>query len=383
MPTRKAYKYRLYPTTEQGQAMADMLETHRHLYNRALAERKTAWEERQESVSYGQQSAHLKDERTTNAFLARTNFSSCQATLRRLDRAFQAFFRRVKAGDTPGYPRFKSQNRFDTVEFPSYGDGCKWDETQTRVYFQHIGLVKVKVHRSIEGTIKTISFKREADGWHVVVSCELPDAELAPSALPATGIDLGLKAFLVTADGQTIAPPRYYRKAQAALRRAQRSVARKQKGSNRHTKAVHRLAKHHLHVRNQRRNFHHQTAYHLTHQYGAIVHEALNIQGIARSRLAKSTHDVGWGQFLSILHSKAEGAGVRVIAVPPANTTQQCSACGALPETPQQRKRLSDRVHRCPSCGYMADRDLNAARNILRLGRSLQASTWADTPCVA
>ena len=111
-------------------------------------------------------------------------------------------------------------------------------------------------------------------------------------------------------------------------------------------------------------------------QYGMIAHEALNIQGIARSRLAKSTHDVGWGQFLSILHSKAEGAGVQVIAVPPANTTQQCSACGALPETPGQRKRLGDRVHRCPSCGYMADRDLNAAQNMLRLGRSLQALTW-------
>src|SRR5215469_7769382 len=124
---RKAFKYRLYPTTVQEQAMTEMLETHRRLYNQALAERKTAWEQERRTVTYGQQSANLKDERTTNAFVARTNFSSCQATLRRLDRAFQAFFRRVKAGETPGYPRFKSRNRFDTVEFPSYGDGCKRD----------------------------------------------------------------------------------------------------------------------------------------------------------------------------------------------------------------------------------------------------------------
>jgi putative transposase len=303
--------------------------------------------------------------------------------LRRLDRAFQAFFRRLKAGETPGYPRFKGRARFDTVEFPSYGDGCKWDGATAHVYFQHIGLVKVKMHRPIEGTIKTISCKREADGWHVVCSCELPDVGVAPSPLPATGIDLGLKAFLVTADGREIAPPRYYRQAHKALRRSQRAVARKQKGSNRRKKAVRVLAKRALHVASQRRNFHHQTARHLIGQYGMIAHEALNIQGIARSRLAKSTHDAGWGQFLTILHRKAEGAGVQVIAVPPANTTQQCSACGALPATPEQRKRLGDRVHRCPSCGYVADRDLNAAQNILRLGRSLQASTWPTGACVA
>jgi putative transposase len=371
---RKAFQYRLYPTAQQEQALAEMLETHRHLYNRALAERKTAWDERQESVSYGQPSTHLKDERTTNPYLARTNFSSCQATLRRLDRAFQAFFRRLKGGEAPGYPRFKGANRFDTVEFPAYGDGCKLEGALA--YFQHVGHVKIKLHRPVEGNIKTISFKREADGWHVVFSCELPDAEIAPSPLPATGIDLGLKVFLVTADGREIAPPRYYRKAQAALRRSQRAVARKQKGSKRRKKAIQNLAKQHLHVANQRRNFHHQVARQLVSDYGMIAHEALNIQGIARSRLAKSTHDVGWGYFLGILHSKAEGAGVQVMAVAPNDTTQQCSACGEAPETPEQRKTLSDRVHRCSACGYTADRDLNAAQNILRLGRSLQASTF-------
>ena len=388
---RTACKYRLYPTAEQAQeqeqeqaqALAKMLETHRRLYNQALAERTAAWEREQRTVPYGQQSAHLKDERTTNAFLARTNFSSCQATLRHLDRAFHAFVRRVKAGETPGYPRFKGCNRFATVEFPSYGDGCKMGDARGRIYFQHIGRITIKLHRPVEGTIKTISFKREADGWHVVLSCVLPDVVIAPSNLPATGIDLGLKVFLVAADGHQIAPPRYYRQAQAALRRSQRAVARAQKGSHRRKKAVHRVAKQHLHVANQRRNFHHQVARQLVTQHGMIAHEALSIQGIARTRLAKSTYDAGWGQFLSILHSKAEGAGVQVIAVPPANTTQQCSACGALPETPEQRKRLGDRVHCCPSCGYTTDRDRNAAQNILRLGRSRQASTWADTPSVA
>jgi putative transposase len=372
----KAFKYRLFPTEQQEQAMAEMPVTHHHLYNRALAERKTAWEERRESVSYGQQSAHVKDERTTNAYLARTNFSSCQATLRRHDRAFHAYFRRLKAGETPGYPRSKGRTRYDTVEFPTYGDSCKLDGSLA--YFQHIVRVKIKLHRRIEGTIKTLSVTREADGWHVIFACALSDADAAaaPSPLPATGIDLGLKAFLVIADGREIAPPRSSpHGAEGAQACATRGGAQAQ-GEHRRKKAVQRLAKDHLHVANQRRTFHHHIARHLINHCGMIAHEALNIQGIARTRLARSTHDVGGGQFRTILHRKAEGAGRRVIAVPAANTTQQCSACGALPETPEQRKTLGDRVHCCPSCGYTADRALTAAQNILRLGRSLQASPF-------
>jgi putative transposase len=367
---RKAFKYKAYPSRQKDAAMATMVETHRHLYNRALAERKMAWEQDRRSVSYGDQSANLKIERRTNPYLAATNFSSCQATLRRLDKAFQAFFRRVKAGETPGYPRFKGRNRFATVEFPSYGDGCK--VKGNRVYFQHIGWVRIKLHRPIEGTIKTVSFTREADGWHVIFSCELGEVEAAPHPGPMVGCDLGLKAFLVTSDGESIAPPKFYRKAERALRRAQRRVSRRQKGSKRRAKAVQILARAHLHIANQRKDFHHKTARTLVTQYGTIVHEKLNITGIARSRLAKSTHDVGWGQFLRILHSKAAEAGCVMIPVPAKDTTQACSACGKMPEVP---KTLKDRVHRCAWCGYEADRDLNAALNIKRLGSSRQALT--------
>jgi len=141
---RRAFRYRLYPTRRQTRALLTMLDTHRHLYNRALAERKDAWEQEQRSVRYSDQSAQLKTERTINPSLAQTNFSSCQATLRRLDKTFQAFFRRLKTGETPGYPRFKGQDRFDTVEYPGYGDGCKL--TGDRVYFQHIGTVRIVLH---------------------------------------------------------------------------------------------------------------------------------------------------------------------------------------------------------------------------------------------
>lgn len=375
---RKAFKYRLYPTPQQDAAMSTMLETHRRLYNDALSERKQAWELTQHSVSYGDQSGQLKAARTTNSFLTTTNFSSCQATLRRLDKAFVAFFRRIKAGETPGYPRFKDRNRFDTVEFPSYGDGCRFDGR--KVYFQHIGRVKVKLHRPSEGQIKTVAFTREAGNWYVVFSCDLGDVVAPPAPGPVVGIDLGLKAFLVTSDGESIPPPRSYRQAQIALRRAQRKVARRQKGSKRRAKAVGLLQKQHQRIGNLRRDFHHKTARVLVSRYGSIVHEHLNIRGIARSRLAKSTLDVAWGTFLSILAHKAEEAGVRVIAVPPHNTTQMCSRCGTLPEA---KKTLADRVHRCSSCGYVADRDRNAAQNVLGLGSSLQDKTCANRQCVS
>jgi len=367
---RRAYKYRLYPTREQEAALAAMLETHRRLYNNALEQRKTVYDQEQRSVCYKEQSGLLKGRRLEDPFLAKTNFSSCQATLRRLDKAFQAFFRRVKAGEKPGFPRFKGRNRFDTVEFPSYGDGCKFDGA--KVYFQHVGWLKVKLHRPVDGKIKTVSFTREPDGWHVVFSCELPDPEVAASTLPAVGIDVGLKSFLVTSDGESVEPPKFYRQAQAKLRRAQRHVARCKKGSNRRRKAVKRVAKLHQHVANQRKDFHHKTALALVQTHGVIAVEDLNIKGIARTRLAKSTHDAAWGQFLAILTYKAAEAGSVVIAVDPRNTTQACSNCGALPDTP---KTLADREHNCPHCGFVTDRDHNAAVNILQRGLRCQALT--------
>lgn len=370
---RKAFKFRLYPTPAQVTALETMLETHRRLYNHALAERRDAYQQEQRTVRYGEQSAHLKSERLTNHYLAATNFSSCQATLRRLDRAFAAFFRRVKAGDKPGYPRFRGMGRFDTVEFPSHGDGCKL--AGDRVYFQHVGSVKVKLHRPVEGAIKTLSVKRETEHWYLIVSCDLGDAPAKRPVQRTVGIDLGLKAFLTTSDGEQIAPPQFYRKAQAKLRRAQRRLSRCKDGSNRRKKAKQRVARLHQHVANQRRDWQHKAALALVNRHDLIAHEDLNTKGLARTRLAKSIHDAGWAQFLAILTSKAEGAGVSVIAVDARNTTQVCSDCGALPAVPLT---LRDRVYHCASCNLSLDRDTNAALNIKqRLGCSRQAPTEA------
>src|SRR5215210_2609668 len=367
---RKAFKYRLYPNRPQVEALDAMLGAHRRLYNLALRDRRDTYETERRSVSYGEQSGRFKESRKVLPSFAALNFSSAQATLRRLDKAFKAFFRRVKAGECPGYPRFRGEERFRTVEFPSYGDGCKLKDNG-RLYIQRIGHIKVKLHRPIEGRIKTVSLKRSCGKWYVVFSCDLGDAPEATGDGPAVGIDLGLKSFLITSDGASVEPPRYYRKAQKKLRRTQRSLSRKKKGSAQRNKARHRVAKLHEKTANQRRDFHHKQARKLVDAHGLIAHEALNVKGIARTRLAKSTHDAGWAQFVNILAGKAEEAGVRVVAVDPQNTTQACSSCGAMPEV---KKTLSDRTHSC-SCGYVADRDVNAARNILGLGLSLRDGT--------
>jgi putative transposase len=376
---QRAYIFKLYPTRAQALALAEQVETHRRLYNRALAERTAAYATEQRTLTYGEQAATLKAQRASSPFLARANFSSCQRTLKRVDRAFAAFFRRVKAGQAPGYPRFKGRGRFDTVEY-THTDGCRFFGTS--LYVQHVGRVKAKQHRPVEGQIKAVSLTRKADGWHVCVVCDRGQPAVVPSELPAVDIDVGLTNFLATSEGETVGPLRAYRRAQAALRRAQRRVARRRKGSGRRRKAVAQVRRLHLKVARQRRDFHHKTALSLTRRYGLIAHERLAITGLSRSRLAKSTLDAGWGGFLTILGHKAVEAGVSVVAVPPYGTSQRCSACGALPAVP---KTLKDRVHACP-CGYTAGRDVNSARNILLLaagrrpGQGRQDTTGAVAP---
>lgn len=363
---RRAYKFRLFTNRSQELALDAMLEQHRRLYNLALRERRDVYEAEERSVFYGEQSGRFKESRKTSPGFAALNFSSAQATLRRLDKAFKAFFRRCRSGDAPGYPRYKPEDRFRTVEFPSHGDGWRLKDNG-RLYLQNIGHVKVKLHRPIEGTIKTVSVRRSCGKWYVVFSCDLGDAPEAYGDGPAVGVDLGLKSFLVTSSGASVEPAHHYRKASKKLRRAQRSLARKRKGSKRRGKARRRVAKLHEKTANQRRDFHHKEARKLVDHHGLIAHEALNVKGIARTRLAKSTLDAGWAQFLNVLSYKAEEAGTAVVAVDPRNTTQVCSACGALPKI---KKTLSDRVHSCP-CGYTADRDVNAALNVLHLGQGL------------
>jgi len=360
---RRAFKYHLYPNTNQEHELGIMLETHRRLYNAALEQRNFVWSQHRMSINYGNQSAELPDLRASNEWFKKTNAASCQATLRRLDKAFQRFFERVKRGETPGYPRFKAKDRFNSIEFPAYGDGIKLIDNKLRV--QHIGTIKIKLHRSVGGRIKTVSLKREADKWYAVFSCEIESTKASVNRLPETGIDMGLENFLTDSDGKHEPNPRYLKAELPALRVAQRSISRKKKGGKNRKKIVRTVRRIHARVKNQRREHHYQVADRLIRRFGFIGAERLTVANMVKNRLlSRAISDAGWSQFKSILKHKANKAGASVVEVDPRGTSQKCSGCGK--DVP---KSLKERWHSCPHCGLLIHRDHNAALNILARAR--------------
>jgi len=378
----RSYKYRLYPNRQQSEYLNRVLEIHRQLYNCALQERRDAWQKCRVSVNYYHQANQLKAIRSEDEDAAWLNYSSIQQTLRRLDKAFQAFFRRVKRGQTPGYPRFKSERRWKSVRYV-FGDGVTFSNGRLRI--QNVGKIRVKWHRPIPvgAKIKAALLKKANDKWHVLFELELPDPEPAQHTGPAVGIDLGLSSLAALSTGELVEAPKYFRKAQAELRRQQRRVSRRKKFSHRWRKAQHQVAKTHAKVANQRKDFAHKLSRRLATDYSVIAVEDLNVSGMAKSRLSKSIHDAGWSMLLRMLAYKAEEAGATLVSVDPYNTSQACSRCGCL-----VRKDLGVRVHDCPHCGLVIDRDVNAAINILHLalneaGLAFRASTWPVGACVA
>ena len=354
---RLTFKYRIYPTKPQAGFLVGELRDAASLYNAALEERIGAWKVCHKSINYYDQANQLKAMRADGC-LTLANFSCCQDVLRRVDKTYKAFFARVKRGEKPGFPRYRSARRYDSITFPSYGDGCRLlDSGKLRV--QGAGHIKVKLHRPVEGEIKTVTIKRDAGRWFVCFSVECEPLPL-PASDRVTGIDVGLNSFAVLADGSEIQNPRHYRNAEARLRRAQRKVARrKNKRSNRRRKAVMLLQRAHVHIGNQRRDFQHKVSRDLINKYGLIAVEDLNVKSLAGGMFAKSVHDAGWSMFVAMLTYKAEDAGRRVVKVDPRGTSQTC-ICGA-----SVRKSLADRWHDCPACGLSASRDHVSARIIL------------------
>jgi putative transposase len=379
---RKTYKYKLVPTAEQERALAFVLRRCCELYNAALQERRDAWQKCGISITAAGQSAQLPAVKEERPEYRDVHSQVLQDVLTRLDRAFQAFFRRVQHGETPGYPRFKSSTRYDSFTYKQFGNGATLDNGG--LVLSKIGRIAVRWSRHLEGAPKTVTIRREADGWYVTFSCADVPIQPLPLTGQATGIDLGLEFFATLADGSQITNPRIFRVAEMQLKRAQRRVARRQQGSNRRKKAVKLLAKVHQKVRRARADFHYKTALALVRQNDTIYHEDVQPANLVKNHLlAKSISDAGWSGFLSILSFKAVEAGKTVIAVPAAYTSQACSGCGAL-----VHKGLSVRWHECPECGTSLHRDQNAALNILRLGRERssgagqapQALTWAVGP---
>ncbi|GIH60431.1 hypothetical protein Msi02_12480 [Microbispora siamensis] len=314
--------------------------------------------------------------------------------MRRLDKAFRAFFARIREGHVPGFPRFKGRGWFDTVEWPKDGDGCRWDSqpghpTATFVRLQGIGHVRAHRHRPVRGRVKTISIKREGSRWYVILSCDDVPAETLPATGAAVGVDMGVASLVTTSDGDPLANPRHLEASAGRLAAAQRALACKKRGSKRRRKAVARVAALHAKVRRQRLDTAHKAALTLVRGYDVIVHEDLRIANMTRSAagaierpgrnvaaksgLNRSILDAGWGVFLRVLAYKAESAGRELIAVDPRNTSRTCSRCGHCAKD----NRLTQAEFACTTCGHTAHADVNAATNILRAGLVLRDAAEA------
>lgn len=361
------FKYRLYPTPNQCRELEIQLETHRRLYNAALEQRQLAYKTRRLALSFFDQSKQLKELRATDPYQNRTNAGSQQGTLLRLDRAFKAFFTRVKCGQKTGYPRFKSKGQINSIDFTTYGSGIKIKGK--KLYIQHVGNLKLVLHRPVKGKIKTATVKREGEKWYVLFACDLGPICFVSNGLSSVGLDIGLESFLTLSNGETVENPKFLKKSLPKLKRLQRKVSRcKLKGRNRQ-KAKQRLTATHNTIKNQRKDFHHKISSNLIRRFGLIGVERLTISNMVKNHsLAQSISDAGWGNFISMLQYKAESAGCEVIEVNPSGTSQMCSKCGLIVKKP-----LSQRTHNCPSCGLSLHRDENAARNIL--ARALQDRT--------
>ena len=395
VPVRRAYKFLLRPTAKQLAALEACLEDHRQLYNAALEERREAWKTRAASVNYYHQATQLPEIRKADPVgQGRWSAGSQQQTLRRLDRAFGAFFRRVKAGEKAGYPRFRGRGWFDTVDWPAHKNGVRWNSvphpTVTRVYLLGIGNVRVHQHRAVRGTVKMVSMKREGRRWYVILACDDVPVQPLPATGATVGIDMGVVSFLTTSDGKHVPNPRPLAVAAARLTATQQSLARKRRGSSRRRRAAARVAALHAKVRRYRLDHAHKTALALVREHDVIVHEALKIGNMtlrprprpaadgtwepngasAKAGLNKSILDAGWGVFLGVLRAKAESAGRVIVEIDPRYTSQRCSQCGHV----AAGNRVTQAQFRCMVCGYESHADVNAARNILRAGLALQAA---------
>ncbi|MCD0155657.1 transposase [Deinococcus sp. 6GRE01] len=360
----KAYRYRLNPTKAQEAALNEQLRLCRNLYNCALQERRDAYRKTGKTVTGYDQMKYLTEIKADLPEYKGVYSQMLQDVLKRLDKAFQAFFRRVKAGQTPGYPRFQGRDRYDSICYPQSG----FSVSEKTAYFSKIGNIRIRLHRPLEGKVKTATITRDCGEWYVNYVCEV-EAQPLPETGSSVGVDVGTTWFCITSDGEFVENPRHFQTAMKKLRVAQRAVARKSnKRSNRRRKAVQRVAKLHRKVSRQRLDFHHKTALKLVRENDLIAHEDLNVGGMGRGNLARSIHDVGWGQFFSLLSQKAEWAARKVVRVDPRYTSQACSQCGHT----CRENRASQSRFRCVACGHADNADLNAARNILDRGTSTE-----------
>jgi len=371
----RSYKFRLYTTATQDAALTDMLGAMCDLYNAGLQQRIEAYQRRGISLRYANQAAELKAVRAADDCLAGYSFSAEQQVLRRLDKAFSAFFGRVKRGGKAGFPRFRAKARFDSADF-RVGDGLTIRKSKRLGIVGIPGEIKVRWRRDlpIGAKIGAAVISRSCGKWYVCFQITLADAEPVEREFAPIGIDLGLTSLIALSSGETIATPQHTRLAAKRQRRLQRSLARCKRGSKRRQKARIRLARHNAKTANQRRDFSHKLSAELVDRYSHIAMERLNIKGLAAGMLAKSVHNAAWNQLVQHVAYKAANAGGVVVLVDPRGTSQTCPECGAI-----RRKTLAERMHRCLDCGVVLDRDVAAAQIVL-LRAKFGPGTGLQTP---
>lgn len=370
----RTYKYRVNPTKKQQYLLSALFDQMQTVYNDALNHRRWAWRQSRRSITYYDQWKRMREERHKYPDeMGMLNATSIQQMLRRVDKAYRAFYKGQR-----GAPRFKGRNRFKSIEY-RYGDGCKL--IGNRLYIQHVGNIRVKLHRPIpdDATIKQVIVKRTTGHWYVCLQLEMPDCEPPLHNGPAVGVDVGLHSLLALSDGTLIDNPRWLRQGLGKLRIAQRRLSRRKKFGSGWRKAARQVGKLQEHVANQRRDFWHKTTTNLAKTYSLIAVEDLNLSFMTRNgNLSLSAHDASLGMFRQMLDYKVANTGSQVVGVNPRNTSQACSGCGVI-----VAKGLNVRVHRCPDCGVELDRDVNAALNIIALGLSVRAATYPVGDCVA
>jgi len=361
---RRTFKYRLYPTKKQRRLLESTLEECRWLYNNTLAYCREIWEKEKRFASWYETKRRIPRLKAERPSLATVYSSVLQDVTMRVDLAFKLFFRRLKAKNgKAGYPRFKGPGRYDSFTYPQ--TGFRLTENG-RLHLSKIGDIRIKLHRPIEGRIKTLTIRRTAtDKWFACFSVELKPKRLPPVPC-VVGVDLGLESFATLSTGEKIENPRFFRKEEKALAKAQRKLSRVAKGTPEYAKRRKVIARIHERIANRRRDFAHKLSRRLVNEFQIIVFEKLEVQKMQEENwrgLNKSIRDAAWLQFRRLTASKAEEAGRCVVEVDPRGTSEKCSGCGVfVPKNP------SVRVHECPHCGLILDRDHNAALNILALG---------------
>jgi len=372
----KAFKYRLYPTKSQRSKMNRTLELCRWTYNQTLAYRKDAYRKEDRSASKYETHNLLPAWKVDKPELNEVFSQTLQNVQERVDLAFKAFFRRVKSGEKPGYPRFRGKGWYDSFTYPQMGFKLK----DGKLHLSKIGDIKIKLHRPIEGKIKRLTVRRAATGkWYACFSVDVEDLPRPPwKDGSLVGVDVGLESFATLSNGEKIANPRFFREEEMELARVQRKLSKAPKGTPERKKALKVVERVHERIANKRYEFAHLISSQLVNRYGLIAFEDLNIQGMTKNHnLAKSIHDVAWNMLVTLASYKAASAGSMVVLVDPRNTSKMCSRCGILVE-----KSLSDRVHNCPQCGLSMDRDWNAAINILRLGLQSVGIQSVEAPVI-